>query len=193
MNLVKKIFTSVRHRLDSAVVRLLPSKSANLRQCGEEDVWDEYFERAEADMDSQWRDIIFPLIHDFDFETVLELAPGTGRNTEKLCRLAKKIYAVDYNKPALEQCRQRLGEKAGDCQIEYHANNGTDLAMIERDTISAIYCWDAAVHFDKEVIADYVAEFARVLKPGGKGFGITRISGNARRRTLRKIRTGEAI
>ena len=170
MSFAKKIFASVRRRLESAFVQLLPSKRANLMQCGEENLWDEYFERAEADMDSQWNEIIYPLIQDFDFETVLELAPGTGRNTEKLCRLAKKIYAVDYNRNALEQCRERLGEQVGDCRIEYHTNNGTDLAMIPQNTISAIYCWDAAVHFDKEVIADYVAEFARVLKPGGKGF-----------------------
>lgn len=170
MSLVKKIFGSIRRRLDNVVVSLLPSKSANLRRCGEEDVWNEYFERAEADMDSQWSEIIYPLIRDFDFETVLELAPGLGRNTEKLCRLAKKIFAVDYNRDALEKCRERLGEQASDCRIEYHANNGTDLAMIPKNEISAIYCWDAAVHFDKEIIADYVAEFARVLKPGGKGF-----------------------
>ena len=166
MNLVKKI----RRRLESLYVRLLPSKRANLRQCGEENLWDEYFARAEADMDSQWRDTIFPLIRDFDFEIVLELAPGHGRNTEKLCALAKKIYAVDYNRDALERCRERLGEQTSDCRIEYHANDGTDLAMIPDGAISVIYCWDAAVHFDKEVIADYVAEFARVLKPGGKGF-----------------------
>lgn len=170
MNFARKILSAVRHRLESAVVSLLPSKRANLRQCGEEDVWDEYFERAEADIDTQWNEIIFPLIRDFDFETVLELAPGTGRNTEKLCALAKKIYAVDYNKPALEKCEKRLGAQVGDCRIEYHANNGTDLAMIDDDRVSAIYCWDAAVHFDKEIIADYVAEFARVLKRGGRGF-----------------------
>lgn len=170
MNLAKKILAAVRRRAESGYVRLLSPKRANLMQCGEEDLWNEYFERAEADMDAQWRDVIFPLIRDFDFETVLELAPGMGRNTEKLSALAKKIYAVDYNRYALEQCRERLGEQVGDCRIEYHANNGTDLAMIADGAISAIYCWDAAVHFDKEVIADYVAEFARVLKPGGRGF-----------------------
>lgn len=170
MKFARKIFGFARRRLEGALVSLLPSKRANLRQCGEEDVWDEYFERAEADIDAQWNEIIYPLIRDFDFETVLELAPGTGRNTEKLCALAKRIYAVDYNRNALDGCRQRLGTEVGDCRIEYHTNNGTDLAMIEGGTISAIYCWDAAVHFDKEIIADYVAEFARILKPGGKGF-----------------------
>ncbi len=170
MNFIKKIFKWIRRFVESPIVRLLPSKKANLRQCGEEDVWTEYFERAEADMDAQWNEIIYPLIRDFDFETVLELAPGTGRNTEKLCALAKRIYAVDYNRSALDACRRRLGENFGGCRISYHANSGTDLAMIDDETISAIYCWDAAVHFDKEVIADYVAEFARVLKRGGKGF-----------------------
>lgn len=165
-----KTFNWLRRFVESVTVRLLPSKNANLRQCGEEDLWDEYFERAEADMNAQWSEIIFPLIRDFDFETVLELAPGKGRNTEKLSALATRIYAVDYNKSALEQCRHRLGENFGGCQISYHANSGTDLAVIPDDSITAIYCWDAAVHFDKEVIADYVAEFARVLRAGGKGF-----------------------
>ena len=170
MNFARKIFNWVSRLVESVLVWLMPSKKANLRQCGEEDVWNEYFERAEADIDAQWRETIFPLIRDFDFETVLELAPGTGRNTEKLCALAKKIYAVDYNKSALEQCRQILGESFGDCRIAYYANSGTDLAMIADGTITAIYCRDAAVHFDKEVIADYISEFARVLKPVGKGF-----------------------
>ena len=170
MNFARKFYHRIRRFVESLIVWLLPSKKANLRRCAEEDIWKEYFERAEADMNAQWDEIIYPLIRDFDFETVLELAPGTGRNTEKLSALAKKIYAVDYNKPALDACRRRLGENFGGCQIAYYANNGTDLAMIGDATISAIYCWDAAVHFDKEVIGDYVAEFARVLKRGGKGF-----------------------
>lgn len=170
MKLAKKISGKIRRQVESAIVSLMPSKRANLRQCAEEGLWDEYFQRAEADMEAQWNEVIFPLIRDFDFETALELAPGTGRNTEKLCGLAKKIYAVDYNEYALEQCRGRLGEQSGGCQISYHVNNGTDLAMIADGEISAIYCWDAAVHFDKEVIADYIVEFARVLKTGGKGF-----------------------
>ncbi|NIM16890.1 MAG: methyltransferase type 11, partial [Candidatus Aminicenantes bacterium] len=42
--------------------------------------------------------------------------------------------------------------------------------MIKADSITAIYCWDAAVHFDKSVMRDYIKEFSRVLKAGGRGF-----------------------
>jgi hypothetical protein len=42
--------------------------------------------------------------------------------------------------------------------------------MIDDGSISMVYCWDAAVHFDKSVLDDYIREFARVMKPGARGF-----------------------
>lgn len=170
MSFPKNIVNRILHQIDNATIALMPSKKANLRICSKEGLWNEYFQLAEADMDDQWREIIFPQIRDFDFEAVLELAPGRGRNTEKLCGVSKKIYAVDLNSYALNQCRERIGEEFNGCSVEYHLNNGTDLAMIADSEITAIYCWDAAVHFDKEVTADYIREFARILKAGCKGF-----------------------
>lgn len=42
--------------------------------------------------------------------------------------------------------------------------------MIKDQSISFIYCWDAAVHFEKSIMKSYIAEFSRILRPGGKGF-----------------------
>ena len=156
--------------MDAVVLPLLSNERANLFQCSKKGLWNKYFTQAEAEMQSQWDAIIWPLIEDFDFGAVLELAPGAGRNTERLCRVSQKLFAVEYNAYALEQCRRRLGSSYRGCEIEYHVNNGSDLGMIADGSISAVYCWDAAVHFDKTILSSYVAEFARVLSAGGKGF-----------------------
>ncbi len=162
--------TSIRRGVSRIVVDLLPARIVNKLQCSQKGLWNDYFQNAERDIDAQWKEIIWPLIREFDFTAVLELAPGAGRNTEKLCSLSKKIYAVDYNEYALDRCRKRLGESFQGCEIIYCCNNGSDLRMIPDKGISAVYSWDAMVHFDKSIIADYIAEFARILGPGGRGF-----------------------
>lgn len=155
---------------EMAVVGLFPAKAANLFQCRREATWDRYFEEAEASFEKEWEGVIWPLIKDFDFSSVLELSPGVGRNTQKLCTIAKRIIAVDYNEYALERARARLGASHGGCEITYYRNGGADLAMVSDASVTAIYCWDSAVHFDRDVVIAYIAEFARVLKPGGCGF-----------------------
>jgi len=37
-------------------------------------------------------------------------------------------------------------------------------------SITFVYCFEAAVHFDLEIILSYIKEFRRVLTPGGFGF-----------------------
>jgi ubiquinone/menaquinone biosynthesis C-methylase UbiE len=161
----------VRERLlDLTLVRILPSRNANLIQCRSAGLWNRYFEQAEASIDTQWETIIWPLIQDFDFSVVLELSPGAGRNTAKLCAHARRLIAVDYNEYALEQAEARLGRVYSGCAISYHRNNGRDLAMVADGAVTAVYCWDSAVHFDRDVLAGYIGEFARVLQPGGRGF-----------------------
>jgi ubiquinone/menaquinone biosynthesis C-methylase UbiE len=156
--------------LDTVVVPVLPAKTANLIQCHRQGMWNDYFKEAEASIEWQWDTIIWPLIKEFDFSTVLELSPGRGRNTQKLCTVAKRIIAVDYNEYALEQTRARLGSSHEGCQITYHRNGGADLSMVSDASVTAVYCWDSAIHFDRSVVTRYIAEFARVLKPGGSGF-----------------------
>lgn len=161
----------IAHRIaDMTIVNLMPAKAANLLQCSQDAMWNSYFQEAERLMEEQWNETIWPLIKDFDFTTVLELSPGSGRNTEMLSKLASRLFAVDYNQYALDQTLARLGTRQGGCEISYHRNNGLDLAMVPDETITAIYCWDSAVHFEKSVLLGYIGEFARILVPGGSGF-----------------------
>ena len=156
-------------RLADSIVPLLPSRVANLLQTRLVD-WDNYYRGAEGQLGEQWNEIIWPAIKDFDFSTTLELSPGAGRNTERLSQLASRLIVVDYNQDPLNRTRARLGTRQGNCEISYHKNNGSDLPMVPDESVTAVYCWDAAVHFDKHVAVSYIGEFARALEPGGSGF-----------------------
>jgi SAM-dependent methyltransferase len=154
---------------DNIMMPLLPSGAANLLQTRLTN-WRPYYREAEGLFDGEWNEIIWPLIKDFDFGTVLELSPGGGRNTEKLSTLTSRLIVVDYSQDALNRTRARLGTHPRGCEISYHRNNGSELPMVPDRSVTAIYCWDAAVHFDKNVVLSYIREFARILKPGGSGF-----------------------
>ena len=57
----------------------VPEQIADLaRRIGDE--WNDtpYYDRAEADMEWQWRKLLFPLISDCDFSVVVDLAAGHG-------------------------------------------------------------------------------------------------------------------
>lgn len=159
----------VSRLIDITIVPVLPLKAANLLQTRLA-VWKYYFPEAEGEIEGQWKETIWPLIKDFDFGTVLELSCGAGRNTEKLSTLTSRLIAVDYSQAALDLTRSRLGTSRRGCEISYHRNNGFDLSMVADESVTAIYCWDSAVHFDKSVVLSYIRESARILKPGGSGF-----------------------
>ncbi len=166
---IRNVLRPIFGHVESMLVRVLPGTTANLLQTYAPD-WTNYYVAAERSIEDEWNEIIWPQIKDFDFDTVLELAPGWGRNTERLCEYAKKLYAVDFKSTAIDGCRARLGDSFKNCDLVYAINNGKDLRIIATDSISTIYCWDSAVHFSREILASYMSEFERVLKPGGKGF-----------------------
>src|SRR5438046_2933794 len=79
-----------------------------------------YYDSAEQTIDLQWRDLIWPLIKDCDFSTVVEIAAGHGRNTEFLRKQASRLIVVDINEENIEFMKQRFGQ---DERITYVVNN----------------------------------------------------------------------
>ncbi len=142
----------------------------NLETCSRPELWSEWFEAAEASMEAQWKDPIWPLIRRADLTSTLEIAPGAGRNSARLAQHARTLHLVDLNRYALERCRQRFAQWRGPCEIRYHENDGKSLRFLADDSISLVYSWDSMVHFERTVVADYVREFARVMRPGAWGF-----------------------
>lgn len=129
-----------------------------------------YFVDAEEAMAWQWDNIIYPLVKDLDFTTVLDLACGHGRNSDKLRLLTKELHLVDINQSCLDACIERFGRTMNGTDFFYHLTDGNELKFMAPCSISLVYSWDSMVHFDKLIVANYVREIARVLKPGGTAF-----------------------
>jgi len=137
------------------------------RAVGRDWVDGKYYDNAERDMEDQWSLVIWPIIREADFSTTLELAPGHGRNTAKLLPLASRVYAVDINQTNIDFLNQRF---PGVEKLVALRNEGQELDAVENGSISFVYCFDAMVHFDSDVVRAYIKEFRRKMKPGARAF-----------------------
>ena len=126
-----------------------------------------YFTHAEGSMNQSWAKRIWPFIQDCDFSAAIDLAAGHGRNSEKLLERAGSLVVMDIQAGNVEICRKRF---AGRPNVKAMLCNGFDLQPVEDDSITLVYCFDAMVHFNPDVVQSYLADTHRVLKPGGRGF-----------------------
>ena len=142
----------------------------NLEVCSQDDLWADWFIVAETAIDAQWSDIIWPRIDGADFTSTVEIGPGGGRNSERLKDVASKLHLVDLNEYALSRCRARFKDYRGPCDIRFVKTDGVSLPGIPDGSVTFVYSWDSMVHCDRTVMERYMEEFARVMKPGARGF-----------------------
>jgi len=99
-------------------------------------------------------------------EVVLEIGPGAGRWTEYLLQESRQLIGVDISEQCVTECRRRF---ASHPNATFVVGSGADLQTVETRSIARIWSFDVFVHVNREDFASYVAEFARVLIPGGIG------------------------
>lgn len=161
------------HYFDSAGIRIMPAellKTALLKAAatsGDPFRISPYYEEAEQAMDWQWEELIWPTIQAFDFRAVVDLAAGHGRNTARLLPYAEQITIVDINQECIDYCKARFPDNE---KIRYVKTDGISLHGIVDESITLVYCFDAMVHFEREVIREYLKECYRVLTAGGYCF-----------------------
>lgn len=131
--------------------------------------WEEhsYYDDAEHWIETFWADksrfrIAFAAL---DKTAVLELACGRGRHAAQIVKVANGITLSDINQTNLDACQMRFKAYGN---VDYHLTSGNDLSGIGDDTQTAVFCYDAMVHFELHDIAVYLEEIARVLCPGGQ-------------------------
>lgn len=118
--------------------------------------------------DMQWHAALLPRIRPFvPAETILEIAPGFGRWTHYLKGLCTKLIVVDLSAQCIEACQERFSREH---HIEYHVNDGRSLEMIPDGTIDFVFTYDSLVHAEEDVIAAYLTQLSKKLKPSGVGF-----------------------
>lgn len=100
-------------------------------------------------------------------DTILEIGPGFGRFTQFLKDHCHRLIVVDLAVRCIEACRERF---RGESHIEYHANDGRSLPMLDPGTIDFVFSFDSLVHAEEDALRSYLGELTRILKPEGVGF-----------------------
>lgn len=105
------------------------------------------------------------LFNKLDTTNIIELACGRGRHVEKYLERAGHVTVVDILQKNIDYCKKRFGEND---KINYYKNNGYNLEELASNTYTALFCYDAMVHFEMLDINSYLKDIYRVLKNGGK-------------------------
>jgi SAM-dependent methyltransferase len=134
-----------------------------------------YYARAEKqdwlakfwDLKSEFRQLFGRL----NTHTLVELACGHGRHTahiinnRELCRGIERIDLLDINRENIMLCKERFSSNH---LVHPLVNNGWDFQPLESSSVTAIFCYDAMVHFEYDAVQSYIEDAYRILTPGGR-------------------------
>ena len=127
------------------------------------DEWSEGWGTAHA----QWVGCLLPRVFPFLKGRILEIAPGHGRWTQFLQAHCTSLIGVDLAHSCVKRCTERFSHCPN---LEFRVNDGLTFPMIENGSIDFAFSFDSLVHAEADVMASYVNELTRVLKPGGVAF-----------------------
>lgn len=133
---------------------------------------DPYYERAEqADwLGAFWRtgNPMRPfrrLFGDLNLRVTAELACGHGRHAQQIYAEVPALVLIDVVQENVEYCRKRF---EGAANVAVMQNDGATFRPLPDGFLTAIYSYDAMVHFEYDVVLSYIRDAARVLQPGGR-------------------------
>lgn len=149
----------------------MPTVEQNLFLWGKADGWKDDGDKWSVKWggtELEWWTSIFPRIRQFvPASTILEIAPGFGRWTQFLKGFCQRLIAVDVSPACIERCKERF---ASDPQVHCYVNDGKSLAMVEDASVDFAFSFDSLVHVEADVIAAYLNQLGKKLKPGGFAF-----------------------
>jgi len=105
------------------------------------------------------------MFNQLDLTRVIELACGHGRHAERILHIAGEITLIDIVPGNVEACRARF---AGRQNVRCLVNAGHDLPGCADGAFTALYSYDAMVHFELLDVIAYLRETHRVLQQGGR-------------------------
>jgi ubiquinone/menaquinone biosynthesis C-methylase UbiE len=124
-------------------------------------------EHSECGMETFWNpeSVFYKCFKQLDCSSIVELACGHGRHVQKYLDRANNIILVDINQYNIDFCKERFSKEN---KIKYLVNKGNNFEGIESNSQTAIFTYDAMVHFEMLDILQYIKEANRILVNGGK-------------------------
>lgn len=106
------------------------------------------------------------------FGAGLDICCGTGAGMEVLRPLCReRVVGLDFSRGMLEVCRQRTASAPGGARLELVRGNA--LALPFGPAFDVVVCVGAHGHILERDEPRFVAEAARVLRPGGRFVFVT--------------------
>ncbi|MEO8356225.1 MAG: class I SAM-dependent methyltransferase [Chloroflexota bacterium] len=136
-------------------------------------VWEgsHYYADAERWNHVIWREStdFFKFFRKLDLKFTLELACGHGRHSKHIIEHfydeVTHLIMMDILQSNMEFCKNRIHSN----KVTFIQNDGIHLNDVGDNYCTSIFCYDAMVHFDREVVLAYLHETYRVLRFGGMG------------------------
>jgi ubiquinone/menaquinone biosynthesis C-methylase UbiE len=136
-------------------------------------VWDgsTYYDNAEKWTWLFWSEDrpFLPFFKQLDLTNLLELACGHGRHSEFVLShfgdQVKSLVMMDILQSNIDYCLERIGDHDN---VTIIRNSGIGFHPMMDESLTAVFCYDAMVHFNRGVVQSYLADTRRVLVPGGK-------------------------
>lgn len=116
-----------------------------------------------GDYQSIWLYYLKPYVFN---KTVIELGCLDGKWIHPmLFHYPKKVIAVDIIEDGFEQIKKWIGYTE---HIQFYLTTGDELEGIADQSVDFIFSMDSLVRSEVQIIDKYLAEFKRVLAPGGR-------------------------
>lgn len=96
--------------------------------------------------------------------SAMDFGCGVGRLTQALCEEFESALGVDISYSMIESAERhnKFGERCS-----YRVNTSDDLAQLDDASFDFVYSNISLQHSPPEASSKYIAEFFRILKPGG--------------------------
>lgn len=120
--------------------------------------WAPHYDAPGNDMIDIEQPVVRRILDGLPVGTALDAACGTGRHTGYLRELGHHVIGVDASPDMLARARERLPD------IDFHQADLHRLPLPD-DAVDTVVCALALAHLPE--LAPVLAEFARVLRPGG--------------------------
>lgn len=99
--------------------------------------------------------------------TVCEIGAGTGLCTQHILPNAGRYHIVDFSQRLLHEVIEHRFAAHAD-RMHLHHDETATLAGVPDASIDVLFSYDVFVHFKPDLVHQFLAAAARVLKPGGR-------------------------
>ncbi|HEY0060272.1 MAG TPA: class I SAM-dependent methyltransferase [Flavisolibacter sp.] len=113
------------------------------------------------------KSVFYRLFQYLNTDHLLEIACGTGRHSAKVSAQVKTLYLLDSSRGALDLAKERFIKNNN---VQYILNTeglGIPQNTIEAESLTAVFSYDAMVHFEKEAVESYIRDSYSALGAGG--------------------------